>query len=247
MHRMMALAALCFLLLQGFWASAADVVPPEDKAKQEEFKKGIRNPEKVQRQNALGLLDNATHSSWWQLVAVAIGAETDKDLRIDAFTRLSKMPARDSRLAALLGSLFQQVKSNEKDEMEIRLGYARAMANSQFKAPLGDVLTEFIATRLRYPDLRLPVDPTGDNASAEARERAAENLRKKRAEFEDFLKAFNEAVPGSDIDTPTKNAPTNLKKEWLTLRAKVAAGDKKLLDKMLAEDKEKAKAEKEKK
>jgi hypothetical protein len=217
---------------------AAGTVDPE-KQKQTDFKKACASPDKDERGKAYALFEGSTDPSSWDLMVKALSFEKESSVKIEGFTVLSKLPARTGALATKLAQLFNAL---EKNDMDTRLAYAKAMSSSEFKYEDAGTVAQFIWMRCSYPDM-----PTyqGMHQGNMVNTRSPEAVNKIRKEFKDFLEALNGIVK-TDVSAENldRNAPAKLKKWWEANSAKVATDDRALADKYREEDKEKERAAK---
>ena len=134
----MAFAACIFALLVQPLVWAGNVTP-EEAAKQAEFRKTYGSKDKADKIKAIALLDGCHHPSSLQLLVTVINAESDHELKIEAFKLLSSAKVRTPAHSQLLVSLFQQLKPNDVDT---RIEYGRAMGNSEFKYHIIEALAD---------------------------------------------------------------------------------------------------------
>ena len=233
--------AFIICMTWGCCALPAAALSPEESDKQKEFNKTYRNPDHAERQKSLAILAGAASPSSWNMLANVVRTDPDKDVRAEAARTLCHEPARDASLAQMTVSVFQSIKPTDVDA---KLDMAAAMQSSEFKTEIINVLADF-GSRLPYPDLRTANRPAGGGAIGGSIKDPNVMIGKQRLEFEKFLTAFN-AIAHSDISIPDKNSPAGIRKWWEQNRAKSAAADKELLEKYRTEDKEKAKADKDK-
>lgn len=212
---------------------------PDEVKKQGEFKKAYGSQVTKDRLAALENLTDCTHPSTMSILSTVATTDADKEVRIEAFKRLAEMPARNANVAKMLTQIFTTAKmKEEKDTAELKQKFAEAAARSEFKFDLGNAMTEYFHRNLRYPDLVVSAQ-----LSAKAQANAREKIEAERNELEEFLTVYNKLFD-SDVKSPDKNTPPNIRKFWEKSSAKFAKSDKELADKYAAEDKEAAKAAK---
>lgn len=232
------------LLLSHFALAAAGGVSPEEKQKQEEFRKAYgkacTDQDKAERIKALGLLEGLCHTTTVQILSTLVSTSTDqdKDVRLEAYKLLAKAPARDTFVSQTMAGLFDNLR---QDDVTTRLDFGKQMATSPFKYFLVNSLANYCRAKLRYPDLitSLPVGRgnTFNNSDPNV------TIRKQRAEFEEFLTIFND-VAKADLKATNKNSSQEVVNWWGQNNNKFMQADKELADKYKAEDQ--AKADKEK-
>jgi len=229
----------CAMVLLGASALHAAAPSPEETKKQGEFKKAYGSQVTKDRLAALENLTDCTHPSTMSLLSTVATTDADKEVRIDAFKRLAEMPQRNASVAKMLTQIFTTAKlKEEKDTAELKQKFADAAARVEFKFDLGNAMTEYFHRNLRYPDIVI-----GAQMSAKAQANTRERLEAERNEMEEFLAVYNKMFD-SDVKTPDKNTPANIRKYWAANGGKFAKSDKELTDKYAAEDKEAAKAAK---
>lgn len=218
------------------WAAAAS---PEEVKKQGEFKKAYGSTVTKDRLAALELLVDCNHPSTMSILSTVATSDADKEVRIHAFRRLTRIPARNTGVAKMLTQIFSTAKlKDEKETAELKQGFAEAAADIEFKFDLGNAMTEYFHRNLRYPDLVVSAQ-----LSAKAQANAREKIEAERKELEEFLTTYNKMFD-SDVKNPDKSTPPNIRKFWEKSAGKFAKSDKELTDKYAAEDKEAAKAAK---
>jgi len=211
------------------WAAAS----AEELQKQSEFKKTYKALDKEEDLKALVVLDGATDRGTWQLLGTVIQTSTFKDVKVEAFKLLSAMPTRDQNLATMLVQIFQSTKIND---FETRVAYAEQMRNSEFKYLVVEALVEH-GTRLRYPELvtgyRRDNNAGGGNGIVNGDPN--QGIRKQRAEFEQYVEAFNKVIK-SDVAAKDKDSNLAFKKWWNESRVRILNADKAILEKYRQED-----------
>jgi len=198
---------------------AAALSPDETKA-QAEFKKAYANPNAKQRKEAPKILLHAVDTSSWQMLAIVVNTDTDRDVRWIAFSVLSKMPLRDPAVSHLLADCF--TKSDKRDQ-PMKIGMAKLMAASPFKTEIAGAISDHIYVNMRYPEF-VAVDPTSTNNDA-----AINLVKTERKEFSEMLAAFNK-LTGADI-APSLNARTDIRKWYQNAQADLAREDRETLEK----------------
>lgn len=221
MPKYLGLMTVAVLALTAHWTQAAT---PEEQKKQDEFKKAFASPDKAVKLKAIESLEGSTDPGVLNLLRAVMG-DPERDVRLAAYTAISKFPARDYSVAQMLAKMFSDLKP---DDVDTRCDYGRAMANCEFKTPLIEALADY-ASKRRYPDL---VTVTGTHTATDPNV----PLRKQRTEFEKVLDVFN-SVAKADVKAAKKDSPLEIKKWWEQNRMKAIAADKELLDKYKAEDK----------
>jgi len=217
----------------------AAAASPEEVKKQGEFKKAYGSQVTKDRLAALENLTDCTHPSTMSILSTVATTDADKEVRIDAFKRLAEMPARNAGVAKMLTQIFSTTKmKEEKDTAELKQKFAEAAVKSEFKFDLGNAMTEYFHRNLRYPDLVVSAQ-----LSPKAQANAREKIEAERSEMEEFLTVYNKLFD-SDVKSPDKSTPANIRKFWEKSAGKFAKSDKELADKYAAEDKEAAKAAK---
>jgi hypothetical protein len=211
-------------------ANAASISPDEAKA-QAEFKKAYANPNAKQRKEAPKILLHAVDPSSWQMLAIVVNTDTDRDVRWIAFSVLGKMPPRDPLVSHLLADSF--TKSDKRDQ-PMKIGMAKLMAASPFKTEIAGAIVDHMYVNMRYPEF-VAVDPTSTNNDA-----AINLVKTERKEFSEMLAVFNK-LTGAEL-APSANARTDIKKWFQGAQADLAREDRETLDKFRKEDAEKAKA-----
>jgi hypothetical protein len=231
------------VLLSLFLLSAlvvrAENVSPEERDKQSEFKKAFASLERTDHLKAIELLEGCTHPSTRQLLAAVITTSKYPEVKHAAFARLSMMPATDPSLSILLANLFKQEKPTD---VETKCEYAKAMKNSEFHYAPYEAMADY-GSKLRYPDLftggyrsnTVRAGGTGTNGGD-----PNYSAKKQRKEFEDFLSAFSEAVKDSKIKVDDRNSPAQFRKWFEDVRVTVLKKDRELMQKYVAEAREKS-------
>ena len=201
---------------------AATPLSPEESKKQDEFKKAYENTGKKDRVEAVQKLDGCTHPSSVQMLQTVIAIDTFPEVKGAAFRVLSSLPATDPSVSQMLAQLFDSLKPND---FESHLEFVPQMRNSEFKYAVFEQLCDY-GSKLRYPDLITYSQYGGDPNIM---------IRKLRAEFEKFLKAFN-LVTNAGLPLQDKNTPATIRTWWTNNKEKFLAADKELLEKYRAED-----------
>ena len=199
---------------------------PDEKQKQDAFKKAYGSQSTDDRAKAYALLEGAKHPTSWQLIATAVDAEMDDATKAEGLTILSKEPARDQTLARMLVARFQSVKPTN---LEMRqTGLAKRWRISEFgKYDILNLLAD-VGSRMRYPDMPTMIHSGGMSVVN------PEAIHRTRLQFEAFMKVFN-AISGADI-TLTRDTPQKLPKWWGDNSMKFAKADHDLAEKYRAED-----------
>jgi HEAT repeat protein len=206
-------------------ALATQAATPEEQKKQEEFKKAFASPDKAVRIKAIESLDGSTDPAVVNLLRAVMG-DPERDVRLAAYTGISKFPAHDLSVAQLLAKMFNELKP---DDLDTHCDYGKAMANCEFKAPLIEALADYGSKR-RYPDLVSTAGVKGATNDPNV------VFKKQRAQFEQFLEVFN-SVAKADVKAAKRDAPLEIKKWWEQNRVKVMTADRELIEKYKAEDK----------
>lgn len=231
------LAVVCCLSLG--LARAAAISPDEQKL-QTDFNKSYNNPDKDARKAALPSMEATKHSSSWAILDRISKSDPDPEVRLAAYTSLSKVPARDGSVSQMLAATFNAIKINDT---EMKIKYAQAMATHEFKAQAANAIGETIA-KMRYPDIPRILPGGGGGGQVSNNPQAAiDRAKKDRTEFEEMLTHFNSAA-NSEIKTATKESPGTIRKWMGANMAKLAQTDRELADKYRKEDEEAAKAAK---
>jgi hypothetical protein len=231
---MLKVAGALLLVLSASAAVKAATVSPEELQKQNEFKKAMSSPERIDHMKALALLEGATHPSSAELLSLVIQVNPNKEVRLAAYKALSQMPSPDQRLATVLLNHFKNIKPNDMDE---RLEFAEQMKNSEFKYLIFETLSDW-GTKLRYPDLLTNYNNNNSgNAGGNGTIGGDPNfgIKKQRAAFEKFAKVYN-TVTGAKITATDREAPLQCRTWWAENKDKTLAADKALLEKYKAEE-----------
>jgi hypothetical protein len=213
---------------------AAANVSPEELQKQNDFKKGMSSPERLDHVKAVALLEGATHPSSAGLLSTVVQVDPNKEVRLAAFKLLCQMPAKDPGMSQVLVNHFKNIKPNDTDE---RLEFAEQMKFSEFKYLIFETLSEW-GTKLRYPDLLTNYNNNNSgNAGANGTVGGDPNfgIKKQRALFEKFAKVYN-GVTGAKITATDREAPLQCRTWWAENKDRVLAADKELAEKYKAED-----------
>jgi hypothetical protein len=232
--KLLAILAVC----GGAWAWGAEALTPEEKGKQDEFRKLYSSNEKQGQLSALERLDGAVHPSSRDMLFVVCSTSTIDDVKTAAYARMAAMPQRDASVSVQLAGLFRDVKPNDVD---VKVAYVKAAKASEFKYALYEAFCEY-GSKLRYPDLftDAPRNNGGKKTGGTGTTGGDPNFynRKQRAEFQLFVNAFNE-VAGSKIKPDDKNSPVQFRKWWDEERTRLLRLDQEIAAKYAAADREK--------
>ncbi len=217
-----ALVAVFAFAALSFVHAAVAPLSPEESKKQEDFKKAYGSTGKKDRIEAVQHLDGCAHPTTIQMLQTVISVDTYPEVKGAAFRILTNVPATDPGVSQMCAQIFDSLKPMD---FETHMEFVPQLRNLEFKYPVFEMLCDY-GSKLRYPDL-VTYSQYGGDPNVQ--------IRKTRAEFDKFLKAFN-LVTNAGLPLQDKNTPSTIRTWWNNNKDKILATDKELLEKYRAED-----------